>query len=122
MKTLARKLDALASTHAARRAFKNRLPIFSCSKYEHEQLNAIADRAVRFAKRIGVNYDKMTALMDVTACHCNGCCLDLAKLLDASDSDFGHDVFGIRRHINRQDGTLGGCFVPRCAMPMGFTA
>ena len=41
--------------------------------------------------------------------------LDLQKLLDAPDGDFGHDVFGIRRHINRQTGELENCFLPRCA-------
>lgn len=46
----------------------------------------------------------------------SGCELDLQKLLDAPDGDFGHDVFGIRRHINRQTGELGDCFLPRCAV------
>lgn len=53
--------------------------------------------------------------MDLTACHCNGCELDLDRLLLAPDPDFGHDVCGIRRHIDRRTGKLGGCFLPRCA-------
>ncbi len=54
-------------------------------------------------------------LMDLTACHVNGCALDLAGLLAASPMDFAHDVIGIWRHIDRSTGTLGDCFVPRYA-------
>lgn len=97
-------------------------PSFDCSAYECEQINEIAERAVAMAKRLGVFYPKMTAVMDVTACHVNGYALDLAKLMAAPDGDFGHDVFGIRRHIDRKDGTIEGCFVPRCALGMSFKA
>ena len=55
-------------------------------------------------------------LMDVTACHLNGCPLDLAGLQTAGNGDFGRDVFGIRRHIDRSTGALGDCFVPRYAV------
>lgn len=34
--------------------------------------------------------------------------------MNANDSDFGHDIFGIRRHIDRITGRLGGEFQPRC--------
>jgi hypothetical protein len=53
--------------------------------------------------------------MDVTAAHVNGCPLRLAELLAAEDLDFAHDVFGIRRHIDRKTGKLGDGFVPRFA-------
>ncbi len=92
-------------------------PSFKTSRFEHEFINKIADRAVKEDASLGVDYDKMTATMDVTACHANGCELDLQKLLAAPDSDFCHDVFGIRRHIDRRTGKIGGCFLPRCAMP-----
>lgn len=51
--------------------------------------------------------------MDITACHNNGCPLDLEKLFAADDLDFAHDVFGIARHIDRDSGRVGGCFLPR---------
>ena len=54
-------------------------------------------------------------MMDLTAAHLNGCPMDWAKLLAADDCNFAHDVWGIHRHINRKDGTLGDCFLPRCA-------
>lgn len=73
----------------------------------------IADRAVMLAKQVGVKYDKMTAVMDIDACHSNGNPLRLADLLKADDTNFAHDVFGIRRHINRTTGKLENCFVPR---------
>ena len=50
--------------------------------------------------------------MDITACHLSNP-LNLSGLLKAKDSDFGHDVFGINRFINRETGELAGCFSPR---------
>lgn len=41
--------------------------------------------------------------------------IDWQKLLYADDLTFIHDVGGIHRHLQRWDGKLGGCFVPRCA-------
>jgi len=55
--------------------------------------------------------------MDVTAVHANGCPLRLRELLLADDFNFVHDLFGIRRHLNRETGKLGDHFVPRFAMP-----
>lgn len=92
-------------------------PQFTASKYERSLINKIADRAIARAAEIGVKYDKTDALMDIEACHCNGCCLDLEKLLKAKADTFGHDVFGIRRFIDRSTGELTDCFLPRCAMP-----
>lgn len=53
--------------------------------------------------------------MDITACHANGCPLDLRELAGAPKFDFAHDVCGIQRHINRQTGQLEGFFQPRYA-------
>jgi hypothetical protein len=53
--------------------------------------------------------------MDIEAAHCNGNPLKLKELLEADDSNFMHDVLGIRRHINRKTGELEDCFVPRYA-------
>jgi hypothetical protein len=61
--------------------------------------------------------DLLETEMDITATHCNGCPLDLEKFLAAPDGDFGHDVFGIRHHINRRTGELENMFLPRCALP-----
>jgi len=73
----------------------------------------IARRAVAKAKDLGIQYDQMTAVMDIDACHSNGNPLRLQELLEADDLNFFHDVFGIRKHIDRTTGKLGDCFVPR---------
>lgn len=73
----------------------------------------IARRASAAATAAGFDYPVIDASMDVTACHANGCPLKLITLRDADDFNFAHDVFGIRRHINRETGKLDGMFVPR---------
>ncbi len=85
------------------------------TKEEYMIESKIADRAIAMAKEFGVKYDKLTALMDVSACHCNGCPLKLQELLNADDANFAHDVFGIRANINRETGKLENCFLPRYA-------
>jgi hypothetical protein len=93
-------------------------PDFTASRYESEIINQIANRAVAVAISHGVKgHDKQSAYMDIEACHCNGMPLDLGKLLAADEFNFAHDIFGIRRHINRKTGEIEGCFVPRCALP-----
>ncbi len=67
-------------------------------------------------------FDTMGLTMDLTACHLNGCSLDLADLVKAESSDFIHDVDGISRHINRDTGELGACFLPRYARKAGVPA
>ncbi len=54
-------------------------------------------------------------LMDLMACHANGCPLRLTELLAAKMLDFSHDYWGIRGHLNRETGKLGDCFTPRFA-------
>lgn len=91
-------------------------PQFNASKFEHKLIEEITERAVKLADELGHEINDVKMMMDLTACHCNGCPLDLNKLLNAPNGDFGHDVFGIRRHINRRTGQLEDCFQPRCAM------
>lgn len=90
---------------------------FKCSRADHLRVDRIVDRTIRLAKRWGISYDRIDASMDVLACHCNGCPLDLTRLLVAPEFDFAHDVFGIREHIDRRTGHLADCFLPRCALP-----
>lgn len=75
----------------------------------------IARRAVKMAREFSIEYDQMTAVMDLDACHSNGCPLKLQELLGADNFNFAHDVFGIRTHINRTSGQLENCFLPRYA-------
>ena len=70
----------------------------------------------KIAKRLNnPSYDYLDLVMDLEAVHSNGCPLDFQKLLDFPDFDFSHDVYGIRKHIDRTTGTLTDCFCPRCS-------
>lgn len=61
--------------------------------------------------------ERVSLEMDLTAVHANGCPLRLQELLDADNFNFGHDVFGIARHIDRRTGKLRNHFRPRFAVP-----
>lgn len=59
-----------------------------------------------------------TIIMDLNACHSNGCPLQLAELLTADRFEFTHDIYGIRKAINRTTGKLTeDCFTPRYVQP-----
>jgi hypothetical protein len=73
-----------------------------------------AKRAVNLADSLGFRYDYTDAAMDLDAAN-EDCPLDFKALLGFDDANFGHDVFGIRRHLNRETLKLENCFVPRCA-------
>lgn len=92
-------------------------PLMQVSGTEFALIVEIAKRAVDLANNLAVPYHRLDAQMDVTACHANGCPLDLKGLLEADDTNFVHDVFGIRRHLDRETGKLLDCFVPRYAIP-----
>ena len=89
---------------------------FSVSKDDANKIREIVERAETIAVSFGARRpDRMTLTMDLTATHANGCPLKLADLLAADRTNFIHDVFGIMRHIDRETGQLGNCFVPRYA-------
>lgn len=73
----------------------------------------IAHRAVRFAAKQDQKVNFIDLMMDLTACHTNGNPLRLKELAAANDFNFVHDVFGIRRHLDRETGQLDGRFSPR---------
>jgi hypothetical protein len=90
---------------------------FKVSKEEARIIHEIAVRAARIAdanNRTSVSqaykYSILQADMDISACHANGNPLDLGGLLKAGADDFEHDVFGIRRHMDRTTGKLNGIF------------
>lgn len=72
-------------------------------------------KAVNLAKENGNDWDLQDTVMDVTACHLNGCPLDLEKLSEFDDFNLSHDVFGIANHMDRETGKLTNHFLPRCA-------
>jgi hypothetical protein len=87
-----------------------------------DELFMIRDIVKRFADILGedAEVDRLSLMMDLEACHCNGCPLDLVSLLEAArDVDLVHDVAGIRRHLNRETGKLEEFFRPRYASEKG---
>jgi hypothetical protein len=71
---------------------------------------AVAEKLIRGSKLVKTNLE-----MDITAVHLNDMQLRLRDLVVAPTSDFGHDVLGIRRYVDRTTGKLTDCFVPRYA-------
>lgn len=59
--------------------------------------------------------DRMSMMMDLSACHANAYPLRLEALLAADPLNFTHDVCGIGAHMNRETGKLENHFVPRFA-------
>lgn len=53
--------------------------------------------------------------LDIILCHCNGCKLDLEKLLNSDENSLHKDITGIFDNIDRKTGKLNNGFVPRCA-------
>ena len=86
---------------------------FKVQESEQARVDAIIERAVR----IEPDLNRLELNMDLCATHANGCPLDFERLLNAPMADFFHDIGGIRQHINRANGHLEDCFVPRCAQP-----
>lgn len=86
---------------------------FDVSREDAALIERITGRAVRLYAKAGHTIDGLSMLMDVTATHANGCPLKLAELADADEFNFAHDIGGIVRHLDRETGHLGGCFLPR---------
>lgn len=84
------------------------------TKNDRTAVEMIVNRAMALAKKHKVDYEPTDCRMDITATHLNFKKLDLARLLEFPDFDFCHDVFGIRRHINRETAQLNDFFSPRC--------
>jgi hypothetical protein len=89
---------------------------FDVTPSERALITQIVNRIVETPAFQVFGFSRVQWDMDICATHRNGCPLRLADLLNADAFNFNHDIAGIARHINRKDGTLGGCFVPRFAV------
>lgn len=90
--------------------------IFDVSDADRILIQRIGFLARPHYRHWGVKYPMLSARMDITACHANGCPLHLAAMLQgAKDNsfDFIHDLSGIYRNLNRDTGKLSNCFLPR---------
>lgn len=88
-------------------------PSFEVSAEDRNVILAIAKRAKKVHK-----CNVLEVFMDLTACHANGCPLDLDKLLEFDVFNFCHDVLGILDHLDRKTGKLTNSFFPRSAVLM----
>jgi len=86
---------------------------FDVSDEDSRLIDAIVGRAI---KDLEIT-DRLSAEMDITACHANGNPLRLKDLLEAPLADFGHDFHGIRRYLDRDTGELTNWFSPRYSVP-----
>ncbi len=84
-------------------------------KTDYAAIGEIVDRAQALEfEHLGTRGPWIDWVLDISKAH-KDCPLALELLFAARDADFAHDVFGIRRHINRTTGKLEGCFMPRYA-------
>lgn len=87
---------------------------FKTSVGDRALIEAIANRALEeLGSEIFGDDPKTQVAMSITACHSNGCKLELQRLLEADKFNFLHDVVGIDKHVSRQTGKLTDHFHPR---------
>lgn len=89
---------------------------------DEAMIRKIVARAVELHETLyNATPSRLSLSMDLTIAH-NHQPLDLTRLYAASDSEFAHDVFGIRRHLDRETGKLPKWFSPRfLAAPVAET-
>ena len=85
------------------------------SKFEFGLIDRIVKRALPLYEQAGIADNMLTISMDLAAAHLF-IPIALDELVAAPEGDFAHDVFGIRRHINRVTLELEDCFWPRYAI------
>lgn len=84
--------------------------IENTSKTDLLTISKIAGRAANLRPA----FDRITLEMDLCVVH-RRIPLRLDDMLEGAEFDLMHDVAGIDRHLNRDTGELGGCFLPRFA-------
>ena len=69
----------------------------------------IADRAVLL-----FGGDKIEYLLEIHAAMKSYPEMDVEKLLNASNEDFGHDICGIRKNLDSETKKFKNGFIPKC--------
>jgi len=83
--------------------------IFNVSTKDSILITGIAKRAIELGCRVGL----MTIRMDLTAAHHTNN-LNLEKLMDFTEPDLMHDIYGINQYLAHDTGQLTHNFWPRC--------
>lgn len=92
------------------------IDLFTATSKEREIIERIAKRACALYHKHGnTKVDEINIMMDLEACHCNGCPLRLADMEQADDFNLMHDITGINAHLNRYTGKIERGFLPRFA-------
>lgn len=91
--------------------------LFTATSAEREIIERVAKRAIVLYRKHNpdTDIDELDIQMDLEACHCNGCPLRLADMVQADDFNLMHDISGINVHLNHDTGKLEGWFLPRFA-------
>ncbi len=82
---------------------------------EVDKITKIVERAMFISLKHEMNVPQGDLFDAITEVHEGGCPLRLDDLLEASDFNFGHDVFGIMKHLDPGSGGCMGSFLPRYA-------
>jgi hypothetical protein len=84
-------------------------------KIPTDLLVRVAERAESLYEDFGILENRTTIVMDLmnadTSLAPEG--LNFENLATCDHETFGHDMLGIRQHMNRETGQLEGCFLPR---------
>lgn len=84
-----------------------------------KEMSRVYEIAQRAHAKYGNLVDRRVSdwALDITVVHCNDTPLDLDRLLSSDDFNFGHDVLGIMKNLDRDNGKLMNFFLPRFAQP-----
>lgn len=86
---------------------------FTATTADRFLIEKIAKRAMDMRGISGHYADVIDVELDLLATHANGCQLRLSEFLAADDFQFAHDIYGIARNLDRKNGRLTNCFLPR---------
>lgn len=109
------KIEGLRPLQLSREETPMKTISFDVTRKEAGTIRMICDRAHELADELALPFDQMSTMMDLTALQAGICKLRLDELLRAERMDFIHDVWGVRRHLNRDTGVLENHFLPRYA-------
>lgn len=91
----------------------------SVAMLEYKDLDRLIDvskRAEWVYRMAGDELPLGQSMVDLIMCHAR-CHLKLAELLEIGDDPFAKEILDIRRHIDRDTGTLRDGYWPRYAEP-----
>ncbi len=86
----------------------------SKSKSELKLISKISKRAILELNFYNNQY--VDLMMDIECAHID-CPMNLHTFINFDQENFAHDIYGIRKHLDRNTKELTDCFVPRCAIP-----